>query len=115
MVIGATPNQRRYAYWAVQNLLKHNHEVVPVGIKKGEVGGIPIINDKPPVKNLHTITLYLGKARQPEYYDYIINLSPKRIIFNPGTENAELRQMAHKKGIETTEDCTLMMLDGGRY
>ena len=115
LVLGATPNKRRYAFWAVSNLVKHKHEVVPLGIKKGKVAGHEIIHGKPQINDIHTITLYIGPSRQKEYYDYLLALSPTRIIFNPGTENPELKMMARAKGIETVEDCTLMMLDSGRY
>lgn len=115
VVLGATPNKRRYAFWAVKNLVKHKHEVIPLGIKQGEVAGQSIIHGRPEIEDVHTITLYIGPSRQKEYYEYLISLSPKRIIFNPGTENPELKNMAQQKGIETLEDCTLMMLDSGRY
>ncbi|MGZ5244129.1 MAG: CoA-binding protein [Bacteroidia bacterium] len=115
LVLGATPNADRFAYRAVMSLLRHGHEVVPVGRKKGEVGGLTILNDPPQVEDIHTITLYLNPTNQQEYYDYIINLKPKRIIFNPGTENEELERRALDNGIEIIEGCTLVMLSVGHY
>ncbi len=115
LVLGATPNADRFAYRAVMSLLRHGHEVVPVGRKKGEVGGLTIQNDPPQVSDVHTVTLYLNPGNQREYYDYIMSLSPKRIIFNPGTENRELEKMAQQSGIETVEGCTLVMLSIGQY
>ncbi|PRY15649.1 hypothetical protein CLV24_102271 [Pontibacter ummariensis] len=116
VVLGATDNPTRYAYKAVHRLQQHGHEVVPVGIKKGEVGGKPIIYDKTePVEDVDTVTLYVGPQNQPSWYDYILNLKPKRIIFNPGTENRELEQLAENANIETLHHCTLVMLATDSY
>ena len=115
LVLGATTNPERYAYLATMRLSQQGHEVVPVGIKQGEINGIPILQGQPEVPEVDTITLYLGPERQREYYDYLLSLQPKRIIFNPGTENPELVLLAKKKGIETVEGCTLVMLSIGSY
>lgn len=115
LVLGATPNPERYAYLASIRLAQYGHEVVPVGIRAGEIEGLPIQLGQPGIEGVDTVTLYVGADRQPEYYDYIFLLKPKRIIFNPGTENAELRQLAAEKGIETVEGCTLVMLSLGSY
>lgn len=117
VIIGATTNPNRYAYFAASRLNQHGHEIVPVGIKKGEVEGKPIANikEKPTFDDVDTVTLYLNPGNQKEWEDYILSLKPKRIIFNPGTENAHLTSMAEKKGIETIEGCTLVMLSAGTY
>ncbi len=115
LILGATPNPERYSYMATIRLAKHGHEVVPVGIRKGEIEGIQIIEGKPALEDVDTVTLYLGAARQPEYYDYIFSLNPKRIIFNPGAENPELMKLAQERSIETVEGCTLVMLSIGGY
>lgn len=115
LVLGATNNPSRYAYMAVMSLQRHGHEVVPVGRKKGEVGGITIENGVPELSDVDTVTLYLNPDNQKEWYDYIMKLKPKRIIFNPGTENPELWQMAKKNGIQTIAGCTLVMLSTGSY
>ena len=115
LVLGATNNPERYAFLAVQRLLRHGHEVVPVGIRSGQVEGLEILNGTPAVDDVDTVTLYVGPDRQPAYYDYILSLHPKRLIFNPGTENTELMQRAHAQGIESVEGCTLVMLSIGSY
>lgn len=117
VIIGATPNPSRYAYLAAQNLTDRDHPIVPLGIKKGEVFGNTIQNiyDKPAIADVDTVTLYIGPQRQPEWYNYLLSLKPKRIIFNPGTENTEFEQMAESKGIEVVEGCTLVMLRTGQY
>lgn len=115
LVLGATPNPERYAYMATIRLKQHGHEVIPVGIRHGEIDGLPILEGKPEVEGVDTVTLYIGPARQPEYYDYIFSLQPKRIVFNPGTENPELSRLAQAHGIETVEGCTLVMLSIGAY
>ncbi|TXK36590.1 CoA-binding protein [Pontibacter qinzhouensis] len=116
LVLGATDNPTRFAYRAVQRLQQHGHTVVPVGIRKGEVGGHPIITDKQQViEDVDTVTLYVGPQNQTSWYDYILSLKPKRIIFNPGTENRELEKMAQEANIETLHDCTLVMLATNSY
>src|SRR3954470_7148043 len=115
LVLGATPNPGRYAYLAANRLASHGHSIVNVGIKTGEVAGVPI--EKPEVvhNDIDTITLYVGPRNQPPLYDYILATNPKRIIFNPGTENSELKRMANEKGIETEYACTLVLLSVGQY
>lgn len=116
VVLGATDNPTRYAYKAIHRLKQHGHEVVPVGIRKGEVAGEAIILDKEQeVKDVDTVTLYVGPQNQPPWYDYILSLHPKRIIFNPGTENRELEQLAEDANIETLHHCTLVMLATDSY
>lgn len=115
LILGATTNPDRYAYRAAHMLSKNGHEIVPVGIKKGEVAGVEIINDRPTLDDIDTVTLYVGPGLQPQYYDYLMDLKPKRIVFNPGTENPELQDLAKNNGIQTIEACTLVMLSVGNY
>ena len=117
VIIGATPNTSRYAYIAAERLTDHQHEIVPIGIKRGEIFGKPIlaIREHPEITDVDTITMYIGPRHQPEYYDYLLSLKPARIIFNPGTENEELMALARKQGIEVVIGCTLVMLGIGNY
>jgi len=115
LILGASTNPSRYANLAANRLVSHGHPIINVGLKAGEVAGVAI--EKPELihTDLDTITLYLGPQNQPEYYDYIIKSKPKRIIFNPGTENPELEELAEANGIECTEACTLVLLSTGQY
>jgi hypothetical protein len=117
LVLGATTNPDRYAYMAANLLKEHGHPIVPIGIKKGEVAGEQILElqHKPIVEDVDTITLYVGAANQKEWYDYIISLKPKRILFNPGTENVELESLAKNNNIETEQACTLVLLRTDQY
>ena len=117
VIIGATPNPARYAFLAARMLTSYNHEIVPVGIKNGAVLGKEILDifEKPKINDVHTVTLYIGPQRQPEHYDYILGLRPKRIIFNPGTENSEFEKMAEEQGVQALQACTLVMLRSGQY
>ncbi|MGB3948351.1 MAG: CoA-binding protein [Bacteroidia bacterium] len=118
VVIGATDNPERYAYKATIALQNKNHEVVPVGIKDGEINGLKIINhntSKEVFTGVDTVTLYVGPKNQPAWYDYVLSLKPKRVVFNPGTENPEFEQLLQKNNIETVEACTLVMLSVGNY
>lgn len=115
LILGATPNPGRYAHLAANRLASQGHLIINVGIKTGEVAGVPI--QKPEVihTDIDTITLYVGARNQPPLYDYILKTKPKRIIFNPGTENPALESLAEDNGIETIEACTLVMLSTGQY
>lgn len=115
VVIGASDNPERYAYKATLALQKRNHEVIPVGIQDGEINGIKIIKEKVDIDNVDTITLYVGPKNQPSWFEYIIGLKPKRVIFNPGTENPEFEELLQQNNIETIEACTLVMLSIGNY
>lgn len=115
LVIGASENIERYSNLAVKKLLKNQHPVVAIGVKKGIIESTIIETEKKPFENIDTISLYLNPARQQEYYEYIFSLSPKRIIFNPGTENEELALLAKQKGIATEEACTLVLLSTQQY
>lgn len=115
VVLGASPNPGRYSYLAVEKLDKHQHPVVAIGREAGKVGDINITSETQPLADIDTVTLYLSPKNQPQYYDYILSLKPKRIIFNPGAENGELAALAESKGIQPVEACTLVMLSTGQY
>ena len=110
VVIGASPSPDRYSYKAAISLHNHGHTVYPVGLRSGKIQDLDIITDKPVIENVDTVTLYVGPANQPAWIDYILSLKPKRIIFNPGTENPAFESLAESKGIETMQACTLVML-----
>ncbi|MCF8302340.1 MAG: CoA-binding protein [Bacteroidales bacterium] len=115
LVIGASPKPVRFSHQCVKELTQHQHPVIALGNREGEIDGVPIQKGKPQMEDVHTITLYLGPKNQQEYYDYILGLKPERIIFNPGTENDELKLMAEQQGIQTVMSCTLMMLSYGTF
>ena len=115
VVLGASDNPSRYSYLAINRLRAYDHPVVAVGKKTGHVGDVDITKDHQPEQNVDTITLYLNPKNQVEYYDYILNLQPKRIIFNPGTENEELIRKAKENNIQPVIGCTLVMLSTGQY
>lgn len=115
VVIGASPNPQRFAYRAVMSLNREGHEPIPVGLRSGDINGIPIHTDMPQIDDVDTVSLYVGPQNQLSWYEYIIGLNPKRIVFNPGTENRELEEMAREAGIKTEHGCTLVMLSVGTY
>lgn len=115
LVLGASPNPARYSYLAVNRLSRYNQPVVAIGKRKGKVGDVEIDTERAPLADIDTITLYLNPQNQKQYYDYIISLKPKRIIFNPGTENPELYKLARENNIQVLEACTLVMLGTGQY
>lgn len=115
MVLGASPNPRRYAYMAAEDLNDRGYEIVLVGKRNGYVADHEIQTDFPIVNDIDTITLYVGPRHQEDLYDYILKIKPRRIIFNPGTENPELIKMANEAGIQTETACTLVLLSLDSY
>ena len=115
LVLGATTNPARYANIAINRLVRNNVPTVAIGLRKGEVAGVKIENEKLPFEDVHTVTLYLGPQRQPEYYDYILSLHPERVIFNPGTENPEFYKLLKENRIEVEVACTLILLSTKQY
>lgn len=115
LILGATTNEQRYAYLAAEMLTEKQYSIFPVGIKKGELFGQKIKNDKNIIENIDTITLYIGPQHQEEWYQYILEIKPKRVIFNPGTENERLMNMLEKNKIQVTQACTLVLLSTNQY
>ncbi|MFN0083713.1 MAG: CoA-binding protein [Ferruginibacter sp.] len=115
VVLGASQNEDRYSNMAVKKLTAHNHPVTAIGNKEGSINDVKIIKDNPAIESVDTVTLYLNPQNQKPYYDYVLSLNPKRIIFNPGTENEELEKMATEKGIKTMDACTLVLLSTNQY
>lgn len=115
LVLGASGNPARYSNLAINKLRRFNHPVVAIGKRTGKVADTNVETAMRQIDDIDTVTLYLNPANQKQYYQYIMDLKPKRIIFNPGTENEELAQMAREKGIEPIEACTLVMLSTGQY
>lgn len=115
VVLGASPNPARYSFLAVNRLVAHGHDVVAVGKRKGKINQTDVVTEHPEVNNVDTVTLYLNAQNQKQYYDYILSLQPRRIIFNPGAENDELADLAKRNNIQPMEACTLVLLSTGQY
>jgi len=115
LVLGASVKTSRYSNMAIHKLLYLNHEVVAYGMKEGDVAGIHISNELTFCDDLNTITLYLNPKKQVYYYDYIVSLNPKRVIFNPGTENPELYAILKENNIDFEIACTLVLLSTNQY
>lgn len=116
LIIGASPNPERYSYKAAHSLTRHGHQIIQIGKTDGEVASKPILQGKPQLKkDIDTVTLYVSPQNQVEWYDYVLALKPKRVVFNPGTENPEFEALLENNGIEPLEACTLVLLAIGAY
>ena len=116
LVLGASPNPDRFSFRAVKSLQRRGIPVIAVGKREGKAGDIQIFREIPsPCEPVHTVALYMNAQNQEDYYDSIIALKPKRIIFNPGTANPELEEIARKNGIASVEGCLLDMLSSGKF
>ncbi|NVK51339.1 MAG: CoA-binding protein [Flavobacteriaceae bacterium] len=115
LVIGASMNPERYSNKAIKKLRANTIDTLAIGVKKGSVLDVDIVTEKRSFKNIDTVTLYVNATIQKEYYDYILELKPRRVIFNPGTENQEFRALLQENAIETEEACTLVLLSINQY
>jgi uncharacterized protein len=115
LIIGASTNPERYAYKAAERLLQHGHEIYLLGARVGELFNLPIVTEPLPYDDVDTVTLYVGVANQPGYYEYVVSLKPRRVIFNPGTENPTFETLLRSNGIEPVEACTLVLLGTGGF
>ncbi|WP_299609272.1 CoA-binding protein [uncultured Aquimarina sp.] len=115
LVLGASLKPDRYSNLAIHRLVNYDQAVVAIGLRSGEVAGITIHTSLMAFENIHTVTLYLNPTRQKQYYDYIIGLSPERVIFNPGTENPEFYDILQEAGIDVEVACTLVLLSTDQY
>ncbi|MGB5555050.1 MAG: CoA-binding protein [Flavobacteriaceae bacterium] len=115
LVFGASLKPERYSNLVVHRLLDHNIVTEAFGLKSGKIRTVQIKSNLDDFQNIHTITLYIGPSRQPEYYDEILNINPIRVIFNPGTENPEFKQLLENQGISVLEACTLVLLTTHQY
>ncbi len=115
LVLGASANPTRYSYLAVNKLRERNHPVVAIGRTTAFVADIPVQSETSPIPELDTVTMYLNPVNQKNYYDYILDQHPKRVIFNPGAENPEFEKILQEKGIQSVEACTLVLLSTGQY
>jgi predicted CoA-binding protein len=115
LVIGASKNPERYSFKAINMLREYDHEVVAVGLKIATVGDVEIQTGQPDFRNIDTVTLYINPKRQPDFYTYIIGLKPRRVIFNPGTENTDLYTLLEQNEIRFEEACTLVLLRTNQF
>ena len=115
LIIGASKNPERYSYKAADKLLKHGHEIELLGLRPDDIFGQTIDTEKKQFTDIDTVTMYVGPQRQAEYFDYIVSLKPRRVIFNPGTENEEFYSILEKNNIQVEEACTLVLLGTGQY
>jgi predicted CoA-binding protein len=115
LIIGASPNPDRYSYMATEMLVAYGHEVYPFGLRAGKIGSVHIETIWPIDQSFDTVTLYVGSGNQDVYWQKMIDLKPKRVIFNPGTENSAFFEALNKNGIVAIEACTLVMLRTGQY
>jgi len=115
LVIGASMKESRYSNIVIHRLVAKGHSVKAFGIKEGVVSGISIDTKLEKYTGISTVTMYLSPINQKFFYNYICSLHPKRVIFNPGTENQEFIHVLNKKQIETQIACTLVLLSTNQY
>jgi predicted CoA-binding protein len=115
-VIGASPKKERYSNKAIQLLDQYKHNPIPVAPGHNSIEGkkvYPSLEDIP--GKIDTVTMYVGPNRQDAIIKDIIKIAPKRVIFNPDTENNAAYEQLKKAGINVVEACTLVLLKTNQY
>ena len=113
LVLGASLNPIRYSNMAIKRLVNNDLYVVAYGLN--EVSGINIDTELKFYEGIDTVTIYINSKRQKDFYKYIISLHPKRVIFNPETENTEFYKILKDNNIYFEEACTLTLLATNQY
>jgi uncharacterized protein len=115
LVLGGSSNPERYSYLAINKLREHQHPVLAIGRRSARVADITVLQEMSPVSDLDTVTVYLNKENQKNYYDFVLAQHPRRVIFNPGAENPEFEKILTDQGIQVLEACTLVLLATGQF
>lgn len=115
LIIGASKNPDRYAYKVARQLIEHGHQIELLGLRADTIFDKKIDTEKKPFQDIDTVTLYIGSKNQPDYYQYIVSLKPRRVIFNPGTENEEFYKLLRQHDISVEVTCTLVLLSTNQY
>lgn len=115
IVLGASLDSSRYSHMAMKKLKLKEHDVIGIGSRSGEVDGIAILTEAKMMSDIHTVTIYLNPMNQRSYYDYIRELKPQRVIFNPGSENKEFELILNEEQILFEKVCTLVMLSLNQF
>jgi len=115
LILGASLDKQRYAFMAIGRLISMDFPVIGIGSKEGMIDSCRIHTSQIPIDDLHTVSVYLNVRNQEEYYDYIVNLKPKRVIFNPGAENIQFETLLTQHQIHFERACTLVLLSMGQF
>jgi predicted CoA-binding protein len=115
LVIGASSNKERYSFKAINSLILNKNNVFAIGIRDENISGITVYKYLKFFKKIHTVSLYVGPKNQKEYFNYVLKINPKRVIFNPGTENLEFSNFLTLNGIKCENACTLVLLSTNQY
>ena len=115
-ILGASADTQRYAFKAQRLLKEYGHAVVPVSPKAQCIDGDAVVDSLGDIEGaVDTLTLYVRPAISTQYRDAILALAPRRVIFNPGTENPQLQGTLRGAGIDCIEACTLVLLRTGTW
>ena len=115
LVLGASLKEDRYSNLIIHKLVGNNHSVYAYGLHGGIVSGVVVETELILYPDIDTVTLYLNPSHQSEYYDYIIALNPRRVIFNPGTEHSAFYKLLKTNHIDFEVACSLVLLSTNQY
>jgi predicted CoA-binding protein len=115
-VLGASQNSERFSNRAVSALLTHGHDVYPVNPALKSIHGLPVYASLGAIASaVDVLTMYVGPKLSKDLVDEILNLGPKIVVFNPGSESTEVQEALKNAGIPYIEACTLVMLRSGQF
>jgi predicted CoA-binding protein len=115
-ILGASDDPSRFAFKAKKMLESYEHKTILVNPKLSSIDGETVYAKVSDIKeSVDTLTMYVGAKISDTLIDDILKLHPKRVIFNPGSENLNLENKLKMADIEVVEDCTLVMLQARRF
>jgi predicted CoA-binding protein len=111
VVLGASAKPERYSYQCVELLLERGHRVIPVTPSQTEICGLSPVCDLESVdEKIDVLTMYVNAKRSSDMVDSILDLNPRKVIFNPGAENPDLEKKCTDAGIAVENACTLVLI-----
>lgn len=116
LVLGASLKPERYSFQAIHRLRVAGHPVHAIGGVAGQIGDVVVHTQADEsLDDIDTVSMYLQAGRQHVYEAFLLALRPKRVLFNPGTENPALSKILQEAGIATETACTLVLLSTDQY
>jgi predicted CoA-binding protein len=116
VILGASAKPERFSNRAFHMLLEYGHTPLPFAPALLELDGVRVFKSLGEILGpVDTLTMYVGAAISSGLEKDILQLRPKRVIFNPGSENPELQERLMAAGIAVEEACTLVILRTNQF
>ncbi len=116
LIIGASNNPNRYSNKAMGRLTDAGYRVIPVNpfseidTEEPTVHSLSLVNER-----IDTAVVYVRAELLVQDIEQLVRIAPSQVIFNPGTESAELYNRLAETGIIARNACVLVLLRIGEF